>query len=52
MNRGGKFLIKEAVVLRQWKVLKENLVQSTELLMQIGHCKGFISCVDHKSLFL
>ena len=33
MNRGGKFLIKEAVALCQWRVLQDNLVQSTELLM-------------------
>ena len=33
MNRGGKFLIKEAVALRQWKLLQDNLVQSTKLLM-------------------
>ena len=32
MNRGGKFLVKEAVALRQWRVLQDNLVQSTELL--------------------
>ena len=35
---GGKFL-KEAVVLRRWGVLQDNLVLSTELIIRVGHRK-------------
>ena len=33
MDKRGKFLLKETVVLRRWGVLQDNLVLSTELIM-------------------
>lgn len=42
----------ETEVLRQWRVLQDDLVLSFNLKMQIGHCKEFENLAQGQALII